>query len=179
MWEADVVKFVSEQDIGDVRFYLSAARDTIPELEAMFKAEAPTLEFSVAWGVFQLSYGYLAASCFREGDAFDNLRMSISASNKKTKYSLPKRKFVAGLLKTEMDAGGTGKTIYHDVAKRISTFIAAKQFPEKFGEEWFVQLLDPKSGNFPRLRATYNERHLGEAEIRALAALHHDDIPSI
>jgi hypothetical protein len=50
--EAPVARFASERHIDDLREYLSAAREAIPDLEAMFRAEVPTPAFLVTWGVF-------------------------------------------------------------------------------------------------------------------------------
>jgi len=173
--EAGVVRFANEQDIKDVQDYLRAARELIPHLEAMLRTEILTLDFLATWGSFQLSYGLAMASCFRSADAFDAYRKAIRASLEKQVASALKRKFVAVLLKAKLDAGGTGKTIYRDVAVQISDFIKAADFTN-FDQEWFKSLLDPTKGI---LRPTYNERHLLKPEIEALAALPRDDIPSI
>jgi hypothetical protein len=174
--EAPVARFASERHIDDLREYLSAAREAIPDLEAMFRAEVPTPAFLVTWGVFQLCYGLVMGSCSRSGDPFDTFRMQIRASAEKKTAAAKKRKFVAVLLKAKLDAGGTGKTIYEDVADQVLNYIATANLPPNFDEKWFRSLIDPTS---KKLRATYNDRHLARAEIEVLAALPRGDIPSI
>jgi hypothetical protein len=174
--EVGVVRFASQRDIDDVEDYLWAARGAISSLEAMFSAKVPTLAFLVTWGAFQLSYGLVMGSCFRSGDAFDAFRMSIRASAENRAATELKRKFVAVLLKAKLDAGGTGKTIYDDVADQVLNYIKERNFPRNFDEKWFRSLLDP---TLKKLRATYNDRHLGKKKIEVLAALPRGDIPSI
>jgi hypothetical protein len=77
--EERVVRFTSGQDIENLGHYLQAARGAIPDLETMFSAAAPTREFFVTWGAFQLSYGLVMGSCFRSGDAFEEYRKSVRA----------------------------------------------------------------------------------------------------
>jgi hypothetical protein len=127
-------------------------------------------------GVFQLTYGLVMGSCFRSGDAFDAFRQSIRGSDKNKASAALKRKFVAVLLKAKIDAGGTGKTIYDDVAVQLLNYISAGNFPSNFDENWFKSLIDTTS---KKLRATYNDRHLARSEIDRLAALPREDIPSI
>ena len=55
--ELDVVRFVSRAAETEVRLYLESAVNCIPDLDAMFEAEVPTLQFLELWGVFQLNYG--------------------------------------------------------------------------------------------------------------------------
>jgi hypothetical protein len=171
-----VVRFASQRHIDDVVEYLCAAREAIPDLDAMFSAKVPSVAFLVTWGVFQLAYGHVMGSCFRSGDAFDAFRMSIRASARNQAATELKRKFVAVLLKQKLDDGGTGKTIYDDVAVQLNNYIAAGNFNPDFDEKWFRSLLDPA---LKKLRTTYNDRHLSKKEIEALAALPQQDIPSI
>jgi hypothetical protein len=65
--ELDVVRFVSKAAETEVRFYLETAIDWIPDLDAMFEAEVPTLQFLASWGAFQLYYGILMASYLSSG----------------------------------------------------------------------------------------------------------------
>jgi hypothetical protein len=180
--EAGVVRFASEQDVKDFRDYLMAARELIPHLEAMLGTEILTLDFVAAWGSFQLSYGLAMASSFRSADAFDAYRKSIRAAVTKQPEAARRRQFVAVLLKAKMDSGGTGKTIYDDVAKQIGELIEARKFTPPFDDKWFRQFIVSRRGTEDKsqwkLRATYNQRHLGWEEIEDLAALPRDGIPS-
>jgi hypothetical protein len=174
--DAPVARFASERHIDDLREYLSAAQEAIPDLEAMFSAEVPTPAFLVTWGVFQLCYGLVMGSCSRSGDPFDSFRMQTRASAENMAAAAQKRKFVAVLLKTKLDAGGTGKTIYEDVADQVLNYITTGNLSPNFDAKWFRSLIHPAS---KKLRATYNGRHLARAEIEVLAALPRGDIPSI
>jgi hypothetical protein len=119
------------------------------------------------------------ASCFRERDGFDNLRKSIHATVTKQSGANLKRKFVAGLLKAKLDAGGVGKTVYDDVARQIAEFIKGNIFPPNFDKKWFKRLVDLSDESSPKLRHTYRWRHLGRQEIEKLAALPRENLPSI
>ena len=46
------MRFVSAVGGNEVRFYLETAIEWIPDLDAMFEGEVPTLQFLASWGRF-------------------------------------------------------------------------------------------------------------------------------
>jgi hypothetical protein len=77
-----VVNFTSRTENSEVRFFLERAVEYIPELEAMFEEKTPNLQFLSSWGAFQLYYGIVIASYFRERDGLNRLRTAHTADTR-------------------------------------------------------------------------------------------------
>ena len=150
--ELDVVRFVSARNAGDVRDYLQAARDWIPDLEALFQNEVPTLQFLVSWGSFQLCYGPVAASCSREGDGFGALRIATKGGDARSSNSERKAKFVAALTLHWMARGEKRPFAERHAAESIAQVIAKSSSLLKSQVDWLESLLAVSSGKNDRPR---------------------------
>jgi len=122
--ELDVVRFVGRAAETEVRFYLETAIDWIPDLDAMFEAEVPTLQFLASWGAFQLYYGILMASYLSSGDGLKALRTAVKGGEGLRRNAERETRFVAALIHYWMERlGKSRKFAEHEVANAIGRYI--------------------------------------------------------
>jgi hypothetical protein len=76
-----VVKYGGRTGTHEVRFFLKAALNYIPELEGMFEERTITPNFLAVWGLFQLYYGIVIASHLRDEDGFNQLRTAVKGGH--------------------------------------------------------------------------------------------------
>ena len=136
--ELDVVRFVSRAAETEVRLYLESAVNCIPDRDAMFEAEVPTLQFLELWGVFQLNYGIVIASYLSSGDGLNRLRTAVKGGEGFRRNAERKTRFVAALIYYWMERGKIRKSAEWEVAEAIGRFLKEPTPVPGFDVAWFA-----------------------------------------
>jgi hypothetical protein len=174
----DVVRFASATEEADARFYLDTAVDWIPDLDAMFEREVPTLQFLAGWGTFQFCYGMVMASCFRKGDGLKALRTAVKGGESLRLNTERKKRFVAALIQYWMERGKVRKIAEGRAAEAIERYLKNPTPVPGFDVAWFASLVVRETGKETRLKGTYT-KHLEKERLRELAIRPRNDLPPL
>ena len=102
------MRFVSRAAETEVRLYLESAVNCIPDLDAMFEAEVPTL---------------VIASYLSSGDGLNRLRTAVKGGEGFRRNAERKTRFVAALIHYWMERGKIRKSAEWEVAEAIGRFL--------------------------------------------------------
>jgi hypothetical protein len=155
---------------------LEDAVNCIPDLDAMFEAEIPTLQFLKLWGVFQLYYGIVTASYLSSGDGLNRLRTAVKGGEGLRRNAERKTRFVAALIHYWMERGKVRKIAERKAAEAIEGFLKKPTPVPGFDVAWFASLVVQEKEKETRLKDTYT-KHLKADRVRELAMQPRDDLP--
>jgi hypothetical protein len=176
----DVVRFASATEEADARFYLGAAIDLIPDLDAMFERQVPTLQFLSIWGAFQLGYGIVMASYLSSGDGLKALRTAVKGGEALRLNTERKKRFVAALIHYWMKEHGKNRRFAErEVANEIERFLKNPMPLPGFDAAWFRRLLAKKTATDSSTRLTSTYTRMEPGRLLELAMQPRDDLPPL
>ena len=161
--ELDVVRFVSRAAETEVRLYLESAVNCIPDLDAMFEAEVPTL---------------VIASYLSSGDGLNRLRTAVKGGEGFRRNAERKTRFVAALIHYWMERGKIRKSAEWEVAEAIGRFLKEPTPVPGFDVAWFASLIVRETEKETRLKGTYT-KNLDKDRLRELAIRPRNDLPPL